>query len=509
MNLVIQQNQWRSSASVLDWFSNLKEKKKSTFVKFDIVGFYPNISMDLLSRSLLFAKSKVPEICQQDIDIIFHARRAFLFHAGDTWVKKAQPEFDVPMGSFDGAEVCEIVGLYLLQKISDSGLFHKGEFGLYRDDGLGITRMGTRGAEVKIRQGLIKLFKEEGLDITCEINCTRTEFLDIEFNLSTPGYRPFRKKNDQTLYVNAKSNHPPTVIKMLPKMIQKRISVLSDTMEVFKEEAPYYQNILRQCGYTDANLEYDPPPLLPSKRKRKRRIIYFNPPFNSAVETKVGTLFLKLLDKHFPKHHRLHKFINRHNTKMSYCTTKNIKAHIAAHNKKVLNPKVVATKSCNCRSYESRLKARNSKLDLPANHPPPNWFPQSCPVDGECLTESVIYSAAVNSNNSSMTYIGLTGDSFKTRFNGHTATFRNRESNMSTLSSHVWDMEDKNIDYNIKWKIRKKAMMYKPGASYCDLCISEKVEILLANPKSSLNKRTEILERCRHRRRFKLRNFIT
>ena len=157
------------------------------------------------------------------------------------------------------------------------------------------------------------------------------------------------------------------------------------------------------------------------------------------------------------------------------------------------------------------MKLRKELKDpsLPDNHPPPNWFPKSCPVNGECLTESVIYSASVNSINSSMTYIGLTGDSFKTRFNGHTATFRKRESNMSTLSTHVWDMEDKEVDYDIKWKIRKKAMMYKPGASYCDLCISEKVEILLANPKSSLNKRTEILEKCRHRHRFKLGNIKT
>ena len=40
LNLVIKQNQWRSSSSVLDWFGNLEGKKASTFVKFDIVGFY-------------------------------------------------------------------------------------------------------------------------------------------------------------------------------------------------------------------------------------------------------------------------------------------------------------------------------------------------------------------------------------------------------------------------------------------------------------------------------------
>ena len=75
---------------------------------------------------------------------------------------------------------------------------------------------------------------------------------------------------------------------------------------------------------------------------------------------------------------------------------------------------------------------------------------------------------------------------------------------MSTLSSHVWDLEDKKIDYDIQWKIKKRGMLYKPGASYCDLCVCEKVEILLANPESSLNKRNEVLERCRHRHRYKL-----
>ena len=42
-------------------------------------------------------------------------------------------------------------------------------------------------------------------------------------------------------------------------MIQKSVSVLSGNMEVFEEEAPYYQNILRQCDYVDTKLEFDPP----------------------------------------------------------------------------------------------------------------------------------------------------------------------------------------------------------------------------------------------------------
>ena len=180
---------------------------------------------------------------------------------------------------------------------------------------------------------------------------------------------------------------------------------------------------------------------------------------------------------------------------------------MAGIDKKVLNPSTSDTsRKCNCRSYESRLRTRNRAQGLPPDHPPPGWFPRACPVGGECLTESVIYSANVNCSKSSMMYIGLTGDSFKQRFNGHTDTFRHREGKMSTLSSHVWDLEDKNMNYSINWRIKKKATTYRPGASFCDLCVSEKVEILMSNPRTTLNKRSEILEMCRHKRRYKLGN---
>ena len=66
-----------------------------------------------------------------------HARKSLLFNKDEIWVKKDNPEFNVTMGSYDGAEVCELVGLFLLEKIRKecAGL----ELGLYRDDGLGIT----------------------------------------------------------------------------------------------------------------------------------------------------------------------------------------------------------------------------------------------------------------------------------------------------------------------------------------------------------------------------------
>ena len=67
---------------------------------------------------------------------------------------------------------------------------NKKEFGLYRDDGLGILR-NTSGSEAdQKRKGIIKIFKECGLSITCEVNKMIVDFLDVRLNLSGQTYEP-------------------------------------------------------------------------------------------------------------------------------------------------------------------------------------------------------------------------------------------------------------------------------------------------------------------------------
>ena len=74
-------------------------------------------------------------IKEQEVVTIMHARRSLLFNNDSLWVKKnGDPNFDVTMGSFDGAEICELVGLYILNELSNK--FVNGNIGLYRDDGL-------------------------------------------------------------------------------------------------------------------------------------------------------------------------------------------------------------------------------------------------------------------------------------------------------------------------------------------------------------------------------------
>ena len=86
-------------------------------MKFDIVEFYPSISKELLSKAIEYAQS-VTTIEEKVIKMIYHAPKSLLFDKDTVWVKKDNPESDVTMGSYDGAELCELVGLYLLDLLT-------------------------------------------------------------------------------------------------------------------------------------------------------------------------------------------------------------------------------------------------------------------------------------------------------------------------------------------------------------------------------------------------------
>ena len=66
------------------------------------------------------------------------------------------------------------------------------------------------------------------------------------------------------------------------------------------------------------------------------------------------------------------------------------------------------------------------------------------------MTRSVVYKATVKTDNGEKHYIGLTGNSFKERFNCHSMSFRDEKYRKETeLSKHVWKLKDKDINYDI------------------------------------------------------------
>ena len=81
----------------------------------------------------------------------------------------------------------------------------KKDFVLYRVDGLGILRNTSQPEADRKRKNIIKIFKECGLSITCQIN-KKIAFLDARFNLNDQTYEPYRKPNNEPLYINKQSN---------------------------------------------------------------------------------------------------------------------------------------------------------------------------------------------------------------------------------------------------------------------------------------------------------------
>ena len=260
------------------------------------------------------------------INTIYHARKFLLFDKDNVWVKKDNPEFDVTMGSYDGAELCELVGLYLLDLITKE--FGKQNIGLYRDDGLSCFENISGPDSEKIKKKLFEIFKSNGLSIT------------VESNNITLKIRGFNK-----------------------------------------------------------NVTYIP---VPSKlQTRKRQIVWFNLPYSANVKTNVGNIFMRLVDKHFPCHHKYYKLFNRSNFKLSYSCMQNMKNIIWKHSSKVMKypASSTTTKTCNCRQ----------KAD--------------CPIGGSCLSECLIYKASL-SESTNKYYYGTCENTFRERYNNLKCSFR-------------------------------------------------------------------------------------
>ena len=167
-------NQSRNTSTVIDWFKNLADKQKQKFIKFDIAEFYPSISEDLLKKSINYTKS-FTTLEENVIWAIKLARKSLIFSKDQTWVKKSGNElFEVTMGSFDGAEICKLVALYLLNKLSK--LLGNDNVGFYRDDGLAAIKSTSSPILDKTRKRIIAFFKKEGLTITIDTNLIETDF---------------------------------------------------------------------------------------------------------------------------------------------------------------------------------------------------------------------------------------------------------------------------------------------------------------------------------------------
>ena len=261
-----------------------------------------------------------------------------------------------------------------------------------------------------------------------------------------------------------------------------------------------------------------------AKKYRKRKKIWYNPPYTKHSNINIPKIFFYALDKCFHIGHRYNKIFNRHTIKLSYSTAPNIADIIAGLNhRKINNYNTInhdnnSSKnidiSVNKQTKNSRLinniivdnvmktatnkimnnNDNNNKANINNVSNIPNDKPNNiknkdrtcncrisseCPVNNKCLTKDVVYMAEVycyndkNDIHKVYKYVGATSNSFKNRYTNHKHSFKHQKLKFTTsLSSLVHELKDRGKHYDIIWSLIKNAKSYRLGNKICDLCIA-------------------------------------
>ena len=154
----------------------------------------------------------------------------------------------------------------------------------------------------------------------------------------------------------------------------------------------------------------------------------------------------------------------------------NMKNIINTHNKKIINPpKDNTARTCNCiRKHQ-------------------------CPLNEKCLTNNVVYKVSITPNEEK---------AFKRRYANHKKTFNNIKYQTDTeLSNEYWNIISANKTSNVSWEILGTHKSYNQSSKRCLLCLNEKLAIALHKDDNMLNKRSEIISKCRHRNKYMLASY--
>lgn len=183
------------ASNQLKWFQNLPTNNTSlALITFDVCQFYPSISEHLLTKALDHA-TQFTTISPQDRHIIMHAKKSLLYHKNSPWEKKkTRDQFHVTVGTYDGAETCEIIGAYMLSLIAPK--LKEGVLGLYRDDDLVVCSASPKQIQ-KTKQEICKVFKANDLNITIEANKKIVNFLDMTLDRTNRSFKPIMKPNNK------------------------------------------------------------------------------------------------------------------------------------------------------------------------------------------------------------------------------------------------------------------------------------------------------------------------
>ena len=213
-----------------------------------MIKFTISVKIRTSKKAISFASNHTT-VSPEDIRIIKHNRKSLLFHLEQAWKEKESSNcFDVTMGSYDGAELYELTGIFTQLFLKD--MANKEAIGLYRDDGIKIVfnKVASQKTD-KIRKKIIQVFKNIGVSIDILTNLVEVNFLDVTVSLRHGSYQPYKKPNDELKYINVLSNHPPQILKQLTTTISDRLSRNSSSELIFNEVKHQYEDAISKSAF--------------------------------------------------------------------------------------------------------------------------------------------------------------------------------------------------------------------------------------------------------------------
>ena len=267
-------------------------------------------------------------------------------------------------------------------------------------------------------------------------------------------------------------------------------SISCDETE-FDKAKPAYEQALKNSGF-NSTLTYAAPSQLKSSqsakrnRQRKRNITWFNPPFDKKKSP------LTLVDV----------FSNF----LTYISMLDI--HITGFSIEILwRCHIVVCQTWDQSSVVISIGSWSLRKRLLPHHVPATVINLTTALwkDTHCMgVQSVLYTATISApNHTEKYYYCLSEPEFKSRYANHKSFLKYpSKRNTTELSKYYWELHDKGVDkkdIKVDWRIERQAHKYKCGTRRCDLCLTEKLVIALADKSTMLNKRSEIISACPHR----------
>ena len=130
---------------------------------------------------------------------------------------------------------------------------------------------------------------------------------------------------------------------------------------------------------------------------------------------------------------------------------------------------------------------------------------EKCPLQNKCMASNIVYEAQITCNGQNRRYLGICESSFKLRYANHKKSFSHEKYKHETeLSKEYWRLKEAGSSPIVKWRIKKVCKPFNQVTKRCDLCLSEKFFILDHDGDNLLNKRNELVSKCRHRNKYLL-----